>query len=48
MFDFRDGFVDIFYTIPLTTSDQLHSRSDMRAYVEVYMLWLGIFYFCCP
>jgi hypothetical protein len=48
MFDFRDGFVDIFYTIPLTVSDQLHSRSDMRGYVEVYMLWLGIFYFPFP
>jgi hypothetical protein len=47
MFDFRDGFVDIFYTIPLTVSDQ-HSRSDMRGYVEVYMLWLGKFSFSLP
>jgi hypothetical protein len=43
MSDFRDGFVDIFYTIPLTVSDQLHFRSDMRRYVKAYMLWLGRF-----
>jgi hypothetical protein len=30
MFDFRDGFVDIFYTNPLIVSDQLHSKSDMQ------------------
>jgi hypothetical protein len=48
MSNFRDGFVDIFYTIPLTVFDQLHFRSDMRGYVEVYMLWLGRFSFFCP
>jgi hypothetical protein len=28
--------------------DQLHCMSEMRGYVEVYMLWLGRFYFLLP
>jgi hypothetical protein len=48
MSDFRVGLVDIFYTRPLTVFDQLHFRSDMRRYVEVYMSWLGRFSFSLP
>jgi hypothetical protein len=46
MSDFRVGLVDILYTFPLTVFDQLQFRSDMRRYVEVYML--GRFSFPLP
>jgi hypothetical protein len=48
MFDFREGFVDIFYTSLLIVSNKLHSKSEMRGHVEVYMSWLGRVSFSLP